>query len=441
MSAIRQPDATSAIEAAAQARRLQPVDAARIVGRPAEVVSTYAELEHDDLAAEQDSLFRAEGIAAGRAAESTAQVARPGYRTARAHLKGQRAVVRQARDTYLQSLTHLGPYRHREPGAKLWYLIRWGFLLGGDIAGQAGAALSLGEPYVTAIPQALASGMAALTAGMVGGELRTLRDAARRQCDPDSLPEALARWAHLFRSPDRGRAWALLIIGIGASAGLTVAGGIFWLRMLIEGAAAGAVYGLLAVGIALASAINSYFYADEIAGFLYGILAALAALTLLGFALVFIGWFWATKVLSIYWWWAGWLLTAITWKFGIDVAQILAEHMRALYPENLHHAFDLIAPVGIPATEWLVKVGTTIAAAVPWVVELRMLRGFRRDGDAYRGSDYYQRWCLSPREEFPTLWQGLKEGWLDYVSGNTPSPGDEMSWRDVFKELRRDVFH
>ncbi|WP_255784547.1 hypothetical protein [Mycobacteroides abscessus] len=265
MSAFRRSDNTFAVNAATEVRRLQPVDSAKMAPRPVSVLTSYVELEYDELGAEQEALWRAEGESASRSAASARRQARSGFKAARGHQRGHRAVLDQARTAYLDVATHLGPYRHREPGAKKWYLTRWAFLLGGDIAGQAGAALSYGEPYETAIPQALASGMAALTAGMVGAELRNMRAAARRQHDVDALPEALAPWPHLFRTPDRGHKLAMIAIGVGALAGLSVAGAISCLRLIIEGAAAGAVYGLLAVGIALASAINAYFYADEIA--------------------------------------------------------------------------------------------------------------------------------------------------------------------------------
>ena len=75
----------------------------------------------------------------------------------------------------------------------------------------------------------------------------------------------VSSWAHLFRSPDRGRALAHVTIGVGAIAGLFIAGGILSLRMIVEDPVREFVYGLLALGITLASAVNSYFYADEVA--------------------------------------------------------------------------------------------------------------------------------------------------------------------------------
>lgn len=258
-------DVRSDVESAAEARRLQAIDAAMAVERPGTLGQAYVEFEYDELAAEQPALWEAESAAAGRDSVVARDETRFAHREVRRQLKGQRTVVSQARKAYLQTRASLLQFRRREPGAKKWYLIRWAGLLGGDVAGQAGAALSYGEHPVTAIPQAVATGLAALTAGMVGGELRTLRDAERRHREADDLPEHLAPWAHLFGSPDLGRRLAWIAICIGTVAALVIAGGIFWLRALIEGTGGGAVYGLLALGIALASAVNAYFYADEVA--------------------------------------------------------------------------------------------------------------------------------------------------------------------------------
>ncbi|MBE5471727.1 hypothetical protein [Mycobacteroides abscessus] len=265
MNAVNAADIGAELEAAAEVRRLQPVDAAQMISRPPEVATTYVELEYDELAGEQQPLWTAEAAVASRAAEISRDQSRAAYKTARRHLRGQRPAVDQTRTAYLNTLERLRPFRRREPGAKKWYLVRWTLLLGGDVAGQAGAALSYGEHPLTAIPQALATGMAALTAGMVGGELRDLRSTARRQREADDLPVELRPWAHLFQAPDRGHPFARLAMGVGVAAGLATAGAIFWLRLIIEGGAAGAVYGLLALAIALASGVNAYFYADEIA--------------------------------------------------------------------------------------------------------------------------------------------------------------------------------
>ncbi|MGO4129929.1 hypothetical protein AB4Y78_04815 [Janibacter sp. RAF52] len=262
MTTTRPMDVSSDIEAVADSRRLQAIDSAHAVGRPDAYDVTYAELEYDELAAEQLELWKAEADAASRSPEAGHSQTLVASTEVRRLVKRQRAVMAQSRQALLNTRQNLQPFRRREPGAKKWYLIRWAALLGGDIAGQAGAALMYGEHPITAIPQAVATGMAALTAGLVGGELRTLRDSARRH---QAVPEHLELWAHLFTHPDPGRRLALCALGIGAIATLTIAGGIFWLRAITDGAAAGATYGLLALGIAFASVINCYFYADEIA--------------------------------------------------------------------------------------------------------------------------------------------------------------------------------
>ncbi|ETZ88192.1 putative membrane protein [Mycobacteroides abscessus MAB_030201_1075] len=204
-------------------------------------------------------------------------------------------------------------------------------------------------------------------------------------------------------------------------------------------AAAVVIWGLLTVLVTARLGITDGFRMI-VAGFLWATVIALAGLTISGFGLLFACWFWFTKTLGIYWPWARIALPVLASAFGINIALFLAEHTKWLYPGNLHHAFDLIAPVGIFITYWLVTISTWVAGAIPWIVELRILLGFRRDGEAYRNSDYYQRWCNTPRDEFPTLWQSLKEGWINYRRGNE-SGHQEMSWRDILRESRRDIFH
>lgn len=204
-------------------------------------------------------------------------------------------------------------------------------------------------------------------------------------------------------------------------------------------AAAVSIWGLLTVLVTARLGITDGFRMI-VAGFLWATVIALVGLTVGGFGLLFASWFWFTKTLGIYWPWARVALPVLASVFGINIALFLAEHTKWLYPGNLHHVFDLIAPVGIFVTYWLVTISTWVAGAIPWIVELRILLGFRRQGDAYRDSDYYQRWCNNPREEFPPFWRSLKEGWRNYASSDE-SKGQEMSWRDIFRESWRDIFH
>ncbi len=265
MTIIPRRDLTTIVDEAAETRRIQPIDGARFVERPAAACALYAELEYDELASEQIVLYEAEGLASSRDADTTRAEHRPASKELKRQLAAQQEVVAQQRQIYLDAVAALGPYRRREVGAKKWYLLRWGVLLLGDVAGQAGAALSYGEHPSTAFPQAFATGMAAVTAGIVGGELRDLRSAARRQRDSEDLPEALGRWQHLFRGSDTGRVLAYVMVAVGVCTTLAIAGGIYWLRAVVEGGEGGLVYSLLALAIGLGSAINAYFYADEVA--------------------------------------------------------------------------------------------------------------------------------------------------------------------------------
>ena len=258
-------DVTDEQASAADSLRLQPIDQARGVARPDGFAQTYGEAEYDAYADEQSPLWDAEGTGAARDTVMEAGGAKPAAEEALRQLLGQQQLIETTRDRYQLCLQALSPFQRREPGAKKWYLARWGLLLGGDVAGQAGAALSYGEPYVTAIPQALATGAAAITAGMVGADVRDRRMAALRRKDPNDLPDDLKLWAHLFSGSDSGTALVKTVMGVATVAALLVAGGIFALRASVEGSLGGIVYGCLAGAITLASFINAYFYADEIA--------------------------------------------------------------------------------------------------------------------------------------------------------------------------------
>ena len=265
MSKLVSRDVTDEQAEAADGLRLQPVDQARGVARPDAFGQTYAESEYDTYADEQFPLWDAEGHTASRDAEIEAKGTEPSAQETLQQLDGQHVLLAAARDYYQSCLIALSPFRRREPGAKKWHLARWGFLLGGDVAGQAGAALSYGEPYVTAIPQALATGMAAVTAGMVGADVRDRHLGALRHKETDDLAPELTPWAHLFTRAETPMATAKTATMVAVTAGILVAGGIFALRAGVEGILGGIVYGCLAGAISLASFINAYFYADEIA--------------------------------------------------------------------------------------------------------------------------------------------------------------------------------
>ncbi|OBB10432.1 hypothetical protein A5761_26890 [Mycolicibacterium setense] len=153
---------------------------------------------------------------------------------------------------------------------------------------------------------------------------------------------------------------------------------------------------------------------------------------------VLTSWFLFVKVVSLHWPWVGWALTAAAWWFSLNIAHLLEEGTKWLYPANLHYAFDLLAPFAVPVIAWYVKIPTTIAAAVPWIVEFRLLAGFRKHGETYRAGEYYQRWCNPSLEELPGGREQLRMVWSSL--GRHEGGDDDLGGKAMWRELFRDVF-
>lgn len=113
--------------------------------------------------------------------------------------------------------------------------------------------------------QACSAGMATVTAGLAGVDLKDLRLAARRQSDLDTLPADLKPWAHLFAGVDAGASRVKAVVWVALAIGLTVGAAIFGLRTSVEGAVSGVVFGGLAAAFAAASFVNTWWYTDEMA--------------------------------------------------------------------------------------------------------------------------------------------------------------------------------
>jgi hypothetical protein len=139
-------------------------------------------------------------------------------------------------------------------------------LVGGDVAGVAGAALWLGEIPELAVMQAVASGTAALISGFVGSEVKDILDAIRRR--KEKLSEDEKQLSHLFGGPNSGDVIVKLVGGIALVVGLLIAGAVAALRSSTEGGLAGVVFGCLAGAISLASFLSSFAYADQAADLL-----------------------------------------------------------------------------------------------------------------------------------------------------------------------------
>jgi hypothetical protein len=176
----------------------------------------------------------------------------------------QQELVVAARDRFELTARTLGPYTRRAHGEKVAYYLRWLLILGGDVAGVAGAAILLGETVALGVLQAVASGTAAITSGLLAQEVKDSRLARKREKVPRDLTNDERRFAHLFRGGDAGERIVKLVVAVALLGGALIAGSIFALRYSTEGSIAAFAFGLLSAAVALASWANVYHYTDEV---------------------------------------------------------------------------------------------------------------------------------------------------------------------------------
>lgn len=259
--AHRNPDARQQPDA--EGHRLIPVDSAAAIARPDTITDTYLERGQDALGIEQQHLFAAD--AEVRARKGLARAGSLGFRAEqdklsvdRARMTADRAAVRSEQITEV-----LGPYVRRKATSSWGYMARTRGLLVGDVTGFSGAGIALGEYPALAITQAIAAGIATITAGLAATQLRHVQQATKRKTD--DLSEPLQPYHHLFSGPSESDRIRSVVLGIAALVTVFVAVGVFALRTTIEGPLVGLTFGALAAAIALASFINSWHHADTVA--------------------------------------------------------------------------------------------------------------------------------------------------------------------------------
>ncbi|GAA0993430.1 hypothetical protein [Subtercola frigoramans] len=244
------------------------VDSAALQARPTDVIETWKEKEFDERALEQTPLFAAAASAASRVARLTAGGLRPEAEAAAQVAAGDATLLDEARQSRTAAMKALAAFRTRAPKAKLFYVARTIAFLVGDIAGISGAAISLGEIPLNAFVLSLSAATATVVAGLVGKDLRSVRESMRRERDLDALTPEQQQFAHLFTGRDSGTVIIRLIIGVSLAIGVLVGGGIFALRASIDGGLTGLVFGCFAAAIMLGSLASSYAYGDEISDLL-----------------------------------------------------------------------------------------------------------------------------------------------------------------------------
>jgi hypothetical protein len=244
--------------------QLRAIDEAKAIPRPNGIEKFYLEEAVEKKAAEQPLLWAARGEAGARPWEAKAAASEHAARVVISSIAAQQGVVADACDRFELTARTLGAYTRRAAGEKLPYHLRWLLILGGDVAGVAGAAILLGETVALGVLQAVASGTAAITSGLLAQEVKDSRLARKREKMPRDLTTDERRFAHLFRGGDSGERIVKLVAVAGVLIGALIAGSIFALRVSTEGTTAGWAFGLLAAAIALASWANVYHYTDEV---------------------------------------------------------------------------------------------------------------------------------------------------------------------------------
>ncbi|WP_280254898.1 hypothetical protein [Nocardia wallacei] len=249
--------------------RLSPAVEAQAIRRPATVGTFYLEEEFDYRGKQQHDLNVADGEDAALKASSQAA----GLEAARTEslylVKSNRPMVDTALRHYLKVKEVLSPLAVRH-GSSAGYTLRvWGLLVG-DIAGLGGAGIAYGELPALALAQAASAGIATITAGLSGGQLRVLVLAKERQFDTDKVSPELRPYLPVLIGAGRSSKFVMAVTAVSAVIALFIAVGIFSLRSGIEGLAAGITFGALAIAIASASWVNSYVHADPVADIIEG---------------------------------------------------------------------------------------------------------------------------------------------------------------------------
>jgi hypothetical protein len=242
-----------------------PVDQLTAVAHPGTIAHAWHVEEFTALGEEQEHLFTAQGENSARRSTVRAAQRKPARDAA---LHGIAAQVRElASAQAARDLAHaaLDGLVRREAGAKGMYRLRWALLLGGDVAGISGASILLGEIPQLALAQAFAAAIAAVTAGVVGKDLRDAYLRRQRARSPQSVPTEHRQYERLICGVGAGEKIVVAMILVAITAMLLIVGGIFALRTGVEGELGGIVFGALAGAICLASALNCWDYADEVA--------------------------------------------------------------------------------------------------------------------------------------------------------------------------------
>jgi hypothetical protein len=245
---------------------LQPADEEPVAKpRPSTVDKLYVEEEYEERASAQPDAYRAVGIQESRRACERA--AGEGHAACEAIAASNRASGRaqDATERGRIAAKALKPYRRRPGDAKAMKYIRMVALFVGDGGATFGAIKLLGEEPVYAAFQAISVAMAAITLGLVGREWKHMQAARARMIPFDQLTDEQRIYASHFNGYARA-GWFVIIVAMACAAGTaSIATGIYALRSATDGEPAALAWLGFAVAFGIASFVNAYDTADEIA--------------------------------------------------------------------------------------------------------------------------------------------------------------------------------
>ncbi|MFI5709009.1 hypothetical protein [Kribbella sp. NPDC051620] len=258
----------SEVTAEADAVILPHIDRAGAVPRPDDIGDFHSEREYHAKAQTQTETYAAEGEAAARNATITAAGLELPASAATELITGAASSIEAAQDQSAHAVRTLGHLARRDLPIKVRYWICLIALCLGDTAGILGAAITLGEIPLVALGQAVATGVAAITAGQAGADLKDLRLARIRQRDLEDLTNDEQRYRQFFTGAEAGVSTMKLVGALSGTIVAIISVGIFCLRLSVEGLTSGIAFGMLAAATALGSFLANYSYADEIADYL-----------------------------------------------------------------------------------------------------------------------------------------------------------------------------
>jgi len=236
--------------------------------RPEQLGTASVERELDARGDEQDAAWRAAREVADRPArireaEHEARADAAGFM-----VQGDRTLVARAGEDYVHATTTLSPWLRRKPWDPVRYVLVTGVLAMADAGAVASAMISMGDVVWTATVLGVGVGVAAVTGGLVGGEVQDIRQARIRTRDSDSLSADERRYQQVFSPPEPWMPVTKIAVAVMFTIAAILGVGIFALRSDLEGTLAGTCFALLAVASALGSAVNAYMHADLVADLL-----------------------------------------------------------------------------------------------------------------------------------------------------------------------------